>query len=72
MITDELINKATEAVLYLKDGKRKYGMLIMNAANDVYYFISNSDLNVFQKTKDRKYVEVILGSLIEAIDVDLK
>lgn len=72
MITDDLINKATEAVLYLKDGKRKYGMLLGNVANDAYYFISNSDLSIFERTKNKKYIEIISGISIEAIDVDLK
>lgn len=72
MITDDLINKATEAVVYLKDGKRKYGMLINNTTNDAYYFISNSELNIFKKTKSEKYIEIISGISIKAIDVDLK
>jgi hypothetical protein len=67
-----LDNPLSEAVIYLKDGKRKYGMLMDTPGKDDFYFISNSDLNSFQKTKNEKYIETVPTKLIEAIDMDLK
>ena len=72
MIDNVNTTQATEAVIYLKDGKRKYGMLMDTPAKNAYYFISNSDLNIFQKTKNEKYIELVPDNLIEAIDVYLK
>jgi hypothetical protein len=74
MIQDDInYNETTEAVIYLKDGTRKYGKLINNdATNDDYYFISNSDISIFLKTKSEKFIEIISRALIEAIDVDLR
>lgn len=72
IMTHNLDNPLSEAVIYLKDGKRKYGMLIDTPVKDDYYFISNSDLHLFQKTKNEKYIEAVPKKLIEAIDMDLK
>lgn len=71
-MTHNLNNPLSEAVIYLKNGNRKYGMLIDTPGKDDYYFVSNSDLNIFQKTKNEKYIETVPKKLIEAIDVDLK
>ena len=61
-----------DAVIYLKDGKRKYGMLIDTPAKDAYYFISNADLYVFLQTKSGKYIEMLSPTQVEAIEMDLK
>ena len=42
----------TEAVIYLKDGKRKHGMLIEEMINDAYQFISNTNYSLFKKDQD--------------------
>ncbi|MEO6904576.1 MAG: hypothetical protein ABI315_15700 [Bacteroidia bacterium] len=66
---------ATEAVIYLKDGKRKYGMLMekgMDQVKNFYRFISNDNLYLFNNTNNSKYIEILDRRLIEAIDIDLK
>ena len=60
-------NTTTEVVIHLKDGKRKYGKLIDNTANDAYRFISNNNFNLFQETNNPEYIEIVPGVLIEAI-----
>ncbi len=62
----------TEAVIYLKDGKRKHGMLIEEMINDAYQFISNSNYSLFKKDNNQAYFETVHQSLIETIDTSLK
>ena len=63
----------TEAVIYLKNGKRKYGMLIEESPNtDAYQFISNDNIPYFNETNSIEYIEIVPGSQIEAIETDLK
>ena len=65
-------SSATEAVIYLKDGKRKYGMLF-NGNNDSYFqFISNNDLPFYEESNNPDYIEIVPEMLIESIDIDLK
>ena len=51
---------ATEAIIYLKDGKRKYGMLF-NGNNDSYFeFVSNfsdDSTSIFRFTTCNCYLE---------------
>jgi hypothetical protein len=61
-----------EAVIYLKNGKRKYGMLIENMVNDAYQFISNNNYNLFKQDNDQCYIEIVPCALIETIDPNLK
>ena len=62
-----------EAVIHLKSGRRKYGMLfIEQEIKDIYHFISNTNYFQFNKTGDRSYIEIVPGILIETIDTDLK
>jgi secreted PhoX family phosphatase len=70
MIIDH--NTSTEAVIYLKDGKRKYGVLIDNELEYAYQFISNDKINTFYKTNNMDCIELLSTSLIEAIDINLK
>jgi hypothetical protein len=73
MITEQLINNtAIEVVIYLKNGKRKYGMILENSISDVYHFISNADYKLFSKTKNEAYVEIVPETLIETIDTSQK
>ncbi len=66
-------NTSTEAVIYLKDGKRKYGVLIDNETEfDSYQFISNDKINTFNETSNTDCIELLSASLIEAIDINLK
>ena len=62
----------TEAVIYLKDGKRKHGMLIEEMINDAYRFISGSNYHLFKKNNDQAYIETVHQSLIDSIDTSLK
>jgi secreted PhoX family phosphatase len=70
MIIDH--NTATEAVIYLKDGKRKYGVLIDNEMEYTYQFVSNDKLNFFNETNNRDCIEFLTTAMIEAIDINLK
>jgi hypothetical protein len=63
---------ATGAVIYLKNGKRKHGMLIDLIVDDVYHFISNANFLLFQKTNNPDFIEKLSVGSIEAIDVDIK
>ncbi len=62
----------TEAVIYLKDGKRKHGMLIEEMINDAYQFISNNNYSLFKKNNNQVYIERVHQSLIDTIDTSLK
>ena len=62
----------TEAVIYLKDGKRKHGMLVEEMINDAYQFISNNNYSLFKKDNNQTYIETVHQSLIETIDTSLK
>jgi hypothetical protein len=73
MISEQAqINTATEVVIYLKNGTRKYGMLIEKGIQDAYHFISNTDYYLFEKTNNENYIEVVPANLISTIDTDLK
>ena len=67
-----LENNYTEAVIYLKNGKRKHGMLLDNIVNDAYQFISNHNYNLFKKENIHNYIEMVPSNLIETIDTSLK
>ena len=62
----------TEAVIYLKDGKRKHGMLIEEMINDAYQFISNTNYSLFKKDNNLSHIEKVSCSLIDTIDTSLK
>ena len=73
MIIEQVTNNTTiEAVIYLKNGKRKYGMILENSMSDVYHFISNTNFKLFSKTKNEAYIEIVPGALIETIDTSQK
>lgn len=73
-MTQELNAKIsiTEAVIYLKDGKRKHGMLIEEMINDTYQFISNTNYSLFKNDKNVNHIEKLPCSLIDTIDTSLK
>ncbi|MBL0328731.1 MAG: hypothetical protein IPP64_04775 [Bacteroidetes bacterium] len=62
----------TEAVVYLKNGKRKYGLILEEVINDTYQFISNVDYFAFLENKNQEYIEELHASTIETIDTNLK
>ncbi|HSH65995.1 MAG TPA: hypothetical protein VLB84_09400 [Bacteroidia bacterium] len=65
-------NTATEAVIYLKNGKRKYGVLIENdEIYNSYQFISNEKIATSAPGFD-DCIELLSAELIEAIDINLK
>lgn len=67
------LHTTTDAVIYLKNGKRKYGKLVDETpGSDSYQFISNQNLSFFNETNNAQYVEIVPGALIEAIETDLK
>jgi len=66
-------NTATEAVIYMKDGKRKYGILVDEMpSTDSFQFVSNNNISHFIETQSIEYIEIVPESLIEAIETDLK
>lgn len=67
-------NAVIDAIIYLKSGKRKHGVLVDNSAdkNDTFHFISNTNFNLFQKTNNPDFIEIVSGKLIAAIDMNLK
>ena len=71
-MTNTLENNYTEAVIYLKNGKRKHGMLLDNIVNDAYQFISNHNYNLFKKESIQNYIEIVPSNLIDTIDTSLK
>ena len=62
-------NNAIEAAIYLKDGNRKYGIILENTIQNVFHFISNSNYKKFKNTKNEDYLEVVPVNLIETIDI---
>lgn len=73
MMITTIAEKATDAVIHLKNGKRKYGLLMDEypGTND-YRFIPNECIPHFIETLSNEYVEIVPGALIEAIETDLK
>jgi hypothetical protein len=67
-------NPAVEAVIYLKNGTRKYGMLVDNSLrrSDAFHFICNTKFGLFQETNNPAFIEVLPGKLIASIETDLK
>jgi hypothetical protein len=66
-------SNVTAAVIYLKDGKRKYGILMDGqCSGNNYQFISNDNILNFNNTLSNEYVEIVPTVLIESIDIDLK
>jgi hypothetical protein len=67
-------NPVVEAIIYLKNGTRKYGMLVQNSLfrNDTFQFIDNTKFQLFSETNNPEYIEVLPGTLIAAIETDLK
>lgn len=74
MTIENILNSSiAEAVIYFKNGTRKYGILLDSPVNDEFYqFISNDNVNSFQETYSSKYIENIGQDEVEAIDRDLK
>jgi len=67
------ISGTTDAVIHLKNGKRKYGLLMdEKRSTDDYFFIPNESIAFFTETCSNEYVEIVPGILIEAIETDLK
>ena len=67
-------NPAVEAIIYLKNGTRKYGVLVDNSLfrRDALHFICNSKFDLFSKTNNPEFIEVLAGSAIASIETDLK
>jgi hypothetical protein len=51
-----------EAVIYMKDGKRKYGMLVDSSSDENLHFVSNNC----------NQVEIVPVVTVDAIDTCLK
>lgn len=60
------------AIIYLKNGNRKYGMLIDRTYEGNFMFISNSNYSKYVELQDESVIEELKGHTIEAIDLDLK
>jgi len=72
MMTTTIAN-TTDAVIHLKNGKRRYGLLVdEKPSTDHYFFIPNESVAFFSETQSNAYVEIVPGILIEAIETDFK
>lgn len=67
-------NPAVEAVIHLKNGTRKYGMLVDNSLlrRDAFHFICNSKFDLFKSTNNPEFIEILSGKVIASIETDLK
>ncbi|MDO9185772.1 MAG: hypothetical protein V4549_04155 [Bacteroidota bacterium] len=75
MMTNYLKNNpAIDAVIYLKNGTRKHGVLVDNSLrrNDAFHFICNTNFHLFQETNSPEFIEIVPGKLIASIDTNLK
>lgn len=66
-------NNSQDAVIHLKDGKRKHGLL-MNELSETgsFMFIPYHTNSYFSENGVYDHAEIIPGVLIEAIETDLK
>ena len=67
-------SRSTEAVIHLKNGTRKYGILVNEPirGTEDYRIISHNYLEDYERTGNSQHVEIVPGALIEAIETDLK
>ena len=67
-------NPAVEAIIYLKNGTRKYGVLVDNSLfrTDAFHFICNTKFQLFRETNNPEYIEVLSGKIVASIETDLK
>ncbi len=74
MMINYAINAATEAVIYLKNGTRKHGILMDTnlIINGAFRFISRGNFNLFNETNNPQYIELLPEISIESINIDLK
>jgi hypothetical protein len=73
MIMNYSNEKTTEAIIYLKNGKKKFGWLVDETPfAENFHFISHSNIPGFNESYSNDYVEVIPGCQIEAIETDLR
>jgi hypothetical protein len=73
MMMNSMKTTAIDAVIHLKDGKRKYGLLMNeNPATDDFLFVPNNSIPYFSESLSPEYIEIVPGILIEAIETDLK
>ena len=62
-----------QTIIYLKNGKRKYGLLIDAPEKQEFYeFISNDNMQLHQKNESSLLIEKLDLNSIEAIDNNLK
>jgi hypothetical protein len=71
-MTKEFIRAAQDAIIYLKNGNRKHGILIDAGAKDNYHFISNVNYEQFKEDNNEKHIEIVPSMLVENIEIDLK
>ncbi len=62
-----------QTIIYLKNGKRRYGLLIYAPEKQEFYeFISNDNMQLHQKNESSLLIEKLDLNSIEAIDNNLK
>ncbi len=74
MTIDNILNYSiTQAIIYLKNGKRIYGVLIDTPLKyDDFQFIYNYNIGLFKETNNSSFIEAIPRNSIESIDTNLK
>ncbi len=67
-------NPAVEAIVRLKNGTRKYGVLVDNSLfrKDAFHFICNTKFQLFTETNNPEFIEVLPGKMVASIETDLK
>lgn len=74
MTIENILNLSiNQTIIYLKNGKRKYGLLIDSPVKQEFYeFISNDNMQLYQKNESPLFIEKLDLDSIEAIDNNLK
>ena len=67
-------NPAVQAIIKLKNGTRKYGMLVDNSLfrSDAFHFICNTKFELFKATNSPEFIEIVPGGMVASIETDLK
>ena len=60
------------AIIYLKNGNRKYGVLIDRTFEGNFMFVSNQNYSKYLEKADSTLLEEVKGFSVEAIDLDPK
>jgi hypothetical protein len=69
---NDIRSASIDAVIYMKNGEKKYGVLVERPSEGICQFISNVALELYERTSNDICIEKLSCSGIEAIDLDPK